>query len=118
MDNVRFAIWFFLPAGAANVTPIPLAKMPWFRDRIAPVDAGLTLRGKRLFGDNKTWRGILIGVLAAIAAASLQLLFYHLFPWIRTISMQVDYENIPVVLLGFTLGFGALGGDLLESFVK
>jgi hypothetical protein len=30
----------------------------WLRRLAIPVDRGRTLRGQRLFGDNKTWRGI------------------------------------------------------------
>ena len=39
----------------------------WFRSRTSirfqiPIDGGRTFRGKRVFGDNKTWRGFVVMV--------------------------------------------------------
>lgn len=59
---------------AANATPVVVAKLAKGRGG-APLDFGYVLPdGERLFGSHKTWRGLTVGVLAAIlAAAALEL---------------------------------------------
>ena len=67
-----FAIWFFLPAGAANTFPVLTANVPGLRNLNAPMDFGYSFRGQRVFGAHKTWRGFLTGVLFATATLALQ----------------------------------------------
>jgi CDP-2,3-bis-(O-geranylgeranyl)-sn-glycerol synthase len=118
MDNIWFAIWFFLPAGAANVMPVLLAKAPGLRDLETPVDGGRHWRGQRILGDHKTWRGLVTGVVAGVLTIWLQALLYEHYAWARQASMQLDYTAIPYLTLGFLLGFGALLGDMIKSFAK
>src|SRR5256886_10801535 len=52
------ALWFFLPAYVANPMAVVFGGG-------TPIDFGRTLRdGERLFGDGKTWRGLVGGTLA------------------------------------------------------
>jgi CDP-2,3-bis-(O-geranylgeranyl)-sn-glycerol synthase len=95
-------IWFFLPAGFANMFA-SLSKRINFLNY--PIN-------KKLFGSNKTYRGFLFGVLAAIIICFIQFLLY---PYTKTIAIT-NYSNF--ILIGFLLGFGALLGDLIESFFK
>jgi CDP-2,3-bis-(O-geranylgeranyl)-sn-glycerol synthase len=82
---------------AANGTPV-LAEHLLRGHWRSPLDLGLWLRdGERLFGDSKTWRGLLSALLACAVLAP---------------------------LLGFSAWIGAavaalaMAGDLLSSFVK
>ena len=51
-ENILFALWFFLPAGIANVAPIFAAKWRLLESLNKPLDFGQTFRGKRIFGYN------------------------------------------------------------------
>ncbi|HHH47174.1 MAG TPA: CDP-archaeol synthase [Thiotrichales bacterium] len=63
-----------------------------------PLDGGLRLTdGRRLFGDSKTWRGIVAGMLGGAIAAPL-----------------LGYP----ALTGIAFGLLAMLGDLASSFVK
>jgi hypothetical protein len=56
---------------AANVAPWAAGRLSASRFNL-PLDFGATLRdGSRLFGDHKTWRGLLAGVLCCALAAQL-----------------------------------------------
>jgi hypothetical protein len=81
----------------ANGAPVVAKKI--FGSRFAlPLDFGAAfLDGRPVFGPSKTFRGILVAVLAAAAAAPL---------------MGLD----PVI--GLTAAGGAMTGDLFSSFVK
>jgi CDP-2,3-bis-(O-geranylgeranyl)-sn-glycerol synthase len=109
--NILGPIWFFLPAGIANMAPPLAAKL----FGMTPVDAGKSLGKQRIFGDHKTWQGIAGGIAAGTLFFLLQQWLYQ-FPAVQSISI-IDYKNTPW-LLGTALGLGALLGDLIKSFFK
>ncbi len=118
MHELFFAIWFFLPAGFANATPIFVAHMKLFKDWEAPIDCGLTYRGKRILGSHKTWRGLVTGIVAATVLLWLQRLGVEHSTWLRDWTSQVDYRTLPILIMGPLFAIGALGGDAIESFFK
>jgi CDP-2,3-bis-(O-geranylgeranyl)-sn-glycerol synthase len=106
------AVYLFLPAGVANMAPVFLAR---FLGEGRPVDGGASWRGKRLFGDHKTWQGLIGGTLAGLICYLLQRRLYGV-PLFQSISL-IDYEHAPAVI-GLLMGSGALIGDLVKSFFK
>lgn len=118
LRDVALALWFFLPAGIANVAPIFIAKVHFLKRFNAPIDGGLIYRGKRLLGDHKTWRGFIVGLMFGIVTVYLQAGGYAHNSWIRSVSFPINYQHLPLLLLGTLLSFGALGGDAVKSFFK
>lgn len=118
MSELLFALWFFLPAGLANAAPVLAARLPGLNDWNTPLDLGKTFRGRRIFGANKTWRGLLAGLLVASLAVAVQhwLAVNASFP--NFFSGNVNYFLSNILWLGPLLGLGAIGGDALESFAK
>lgn len=104
-------IWFFLPAGVANMSPV-IFKFVNFLNY--PVDFNKQIKNKPIFGPHKTYRGIFFGVIASILFVFIQGLIY---PGTKAISL-IDYSSANFIFLGFLLGFGALFGDLIKSFFK
>jgi CDP-2,3-bis-(O-geranylgeranyl)-sn-glycerol synthase len=117
IHDVTFAIWFFVPAAIANVMPIFASKTPGLRHWETPIDGGLRLRGKELFGPHKTVRGFVIGIIAAGLIFWLQQTLVRHIGWVHSFAGGVHYKQLPLVL-GPLLGLGALGGDAIESFFK
>lgn len=118
LGDILFALWFFTPAGLANAAPVFAVRMPVLNKLGMPIDAGKHFRGKRIFGDHKTVRGFIAGVVVSIIAAILQYLLYQQSTWIQNMSL-VEYQSIGMSFeLGFLLGFGALLGDAIKSFFK
>ncbi len=92
-----------LPAGFANmVPPFAMKVLPKFT---APADFGLEFRGRRILGEHKTIRGFLFGTL--FAGLLFQLLDYS---GINSLGLPWFY--------GYVVGFSALVGDSIKSFVK
>jgi len=87
-------ILFILPAAFANMAPVFVKKVNFLN---YPVDLNFKFRQKRLFGKNKTFRGLFFGVLAGALGGILIL---------------------DKIILGTILGFLALFGDLLGSLIK
>jgi hypothetical protein len=116
-DLVR-ALWLAAPVTLAGLTHVyvirrgllePLARVP--------LDAGLTLRSRRLLGDNKTLRGALVMSLATA-------LWVWLFDalegaWNPGASLRVvDAELMPSFSYGALLGAAYIVGELPNSFAK
>lgn len=116
--DILFALWFFLPAGVANATPIFLAKIPLLSVYDAPMDFGYTFHGKRILGSHKTWRGLIGGVIAATLVLWFQQTLVRHTGWAVTLTKEVDYNQLPIFILGPLFGLGALLGDAIESFFK
>lgn len=104
------ALYFFLPAYAANMAPVFAAKI--FGQKFSqPMDFGKRIGGKRIFGDHKTWRGLVVGTAVGLLVALIQSL-------VKTPLDLVDYSQGNVLLFGGLLGFGAIIGDAVKSFFK
>ncbi len=94
------AIWFVIPAYLANSAPTVLGGG-------RPIDGRRMWRdGRRLLGDGKTWRGLILGVLAGTLVGLLQ---YFI------VENENSYEAI---IRAFLISFGALLGDIIGSFFK
>ncbi|MEX2054695.1 MAG: CDP-archaeol synthase, partial [Candidatus Andersenbacteria bacterium] len=106
-------LWFFLPAGVANIAPVLAARYGWWKSLDVPLDRGSYLGKRRLLGDNKTMRGLLSGVLFGSITALIQ---YFLAP--AELVGIVPEGSIAAIGWGALLGFGALLGDLIKSFFK
>ncbi len=118
MNTVLFAIWFFLPAGAANAAPILAAKLPYLSTFNATLDHGRYFKGKRIFGENKTWRGLFTGILVAVLIIyAQQLINRNTYLYFIPPQAENYLFNSPL-LLGLFFGAGALLGDAVESFFK
>ena len=118
LQDILFAIWFLLPAAAANAAPVFAAAIPLVKKIDTPIDAGKIFRGYRLLGPHKTWRGIIAGIVIATIVLWLQRLFTEYLIWDQVAADNINYSDLPVFLLGPLFAIGALGGDAIESFFK
>lgn len=106
------ALWFILPAYIANSTPVNVSKIKFLEKYGKPIDAGRKWLGVRIFGDGKTWRGLITGIIAGTLVGIIQVIIQpsveNYFPYLPTMSIP----------LAFMLSTGALIGDMAASFVK
>lgn len=76
-----------------------------------PIDLGRNFSdGKRLFGDGKTYRGLIAGIIAGVLIGLLQIQAAGTFGW--------DFLPRQTLLSITLLSVGALLGDLVKSFFK
>ncbi len=86
-----------------------------------PVDFGKTdKKGVRWIGDGVTWRGLIGGTAIGIITGIIQgfLAPYILSNFGQFITTPIVKSVPEGILIGFLLGFGALLGDALGSFLK
>jgi len=108
------ALWLILPAYIANGSAVLVGGGK-------PVDFGKNWRdGKRILGDGKTWRGLFAGAFVGMTGG------FGLAVAAKYIAMSdfafiglSDFEGFPLmIVIIFSLCFGALLGDIIESFFK
>jgi CDP-2,3-bis-(O-geranylgeranyl)-sn-glycerol synthase len=124
MKFIFACLWYLLPAALGNHNA-SLGNRLWLPEILKkglaklafPVDFGRTWRGKELFGNNKTWRGLLVGAVTGIAVAGIQAWLFLNTEFFRNNTL-VDYANVNFVAIGILMGAGALIGDLIKSFIK
>ena len=104
------AIWFILPAYAAN------GLVPFFRGK-RPIDGNKKFfDGRPILGPGKTWEGLIYGSIIGVVIAVIEILAFPYLPFhISPIPLNIVALT---PLLGLLLGFGALFGDIVASFIK
>lgn len=117
--NFKFflsCLYFFLPAYFANMAP-PIAKKLGILNFFAvPVDFNKKIKGKPIFGNHKTWRGIIGSFIGAFLAIFLQRFLFH-FQFFKEIS-QLNYFENKVLFVAFLMALGQIIGDLGFAFIK
>jgi CDP-2,3-bis-(O-geranylgeranyl)-sn-glycerol synthase len=107
--SIPEVLYLFLPAFVANGAPVVARKIPGITSWTTPICV-------RAFGANKTYRGFAVGVASAIVTALVQFSLRN--QWIFKELTELHNSLGQSALVGFLLGFGALFGDLVKSFVK
>lgn len=109
------SFWLMLPAiagGAAHIAVIKLELLPELAR--VPLDLGLRLRNRRIFGANKTLRGLVVMPAATTFFSVILNGPYRSesFLW------PPGLEGVDPLAWGLALGFGYILGELPNSFVK
>ena len=109
--------WLFLPLLLGLVFHGFCLKFHWLPQLNRPVDASVRLRGKPIFGANKTYRGLLTVGIGTSAGFWLQAHVFSSLPSFHRIEL-LDYSQVPSLSLGFAVGVAAMLSELPNSFVK
>ncbi len=96
-EFVEWLLKYYLPPMIANASPV-LVKGARRIDR-----GRLFIDGKPVFGSNKTWEGLLIGVVNSYIAGS---------------SLALVFRDSYLAFLGLGAGLFALLGDMIGAFIK
>jgi CDP-diglyceride synthetase len=107
------ALWLFLAVLGAPVLHAPVLRWDLLRSLKRPLDGGRTLGGRRVLGDNKTWRGALCMTTGVLLAT---LLLWQ-WGWWRAQLPEAVRESSPL-LVGLLLGLGTVVCELPNSFLK
>ncbi len=116
MSVVLQLLWLALPIIAAGLVHLAVMKFDLLPGlRRLPLDGGLNFRGRRLFGDNKTWRGAVVTIATTtLAAWGLAQLSGCCWP----LPVLVPFAEQHPLVWGLLLGTGYIVGELPNSFAK
>ncbi len=117
MLEMTYQILFFLsPLVLVAIANGLCIKYDWFNRLKRPLDLGRSYRGRRIFGDHKSWRGLLINVIFCSLGTMIQGWLQnrgYFPPWL----FLLDYRDYGY-LFGIMLGLGVTFGELPNSFLK
>jgi CDP-2,3-bis-(O-geranylgeranyl)-sn-glycerol synthase len=114
ITNILVTLVIFTPAYLANMSPVLLWKTGLWKRLRKPVDLEKSFYGQRLFGEHKTYFGLVTAGLGGMAGALLSLMVIMLYS-----GLTVDMMTVLLVIFdGFWIGIGAILGDLVKSFFK
>jgi CDP-2,3-bis-(O-geranylgeranyl)-sn-glycerol synthase len=105
-------LWVIAPVLGGYLAHAPVLRFDLLRQLARPIDGGAALRGRRVLGDNKTWRGAVVmfaGVLTATLLLSLWPACYQHWP--------PNLRSHPVAF-GLLLALGFVAGEWPNSFFK
>lgn len=108
--------YLILPLLVAGAVHAPVIKKNLLPGLAQPLDFGRSFRGERVFGANKTWRGVLLMSTVAVAVVFAQSQLNRLEAF-REISI-VDYSRTSWLALGLALGLSYSISELPNSFLK
>jgi CDP-archaeol synthase len=91
-------------------------KFKWLTSLAHPID-GSMFRGQRLFGANKTYRGLIAVGFGTALGFGIQSLILHQITSIRHLEL-IDYSPLNWFPLGFAMGAAAMLSELPNSFIK
>jgi len=114
LEIIAQAFWLIIPAYIANGCAVLVGGG-------TPIDFGKKWKDqRRILGDGKTWRGLIIGALIGMIggfglSAAAKIIANTEFAFIGLNDFLGFPLMIPIV---FSICFGALMGDIIESFFK
>jgi hypothetical protein len=103
----------FVAVLGAPILHAPVLALDLFKRLKRPLDGGATIGGRRLFGDNKTWRGAIL----MVAGPALAALALTRWPAFRD-ALPDAVADAPPPLWGALVGLGVVVGELPNSFLK
>lgn len=105
-------LWVIAPVLGATVAHAPVLRFDLLRPLARPLDAGATVRGRPLFGDNKSWRGAIV-MFAGTATATLLLARWPAWSCHWPAALRAHPAAFAALL-----GVGLVAGELPNSFLK
>lgn len=106
-DIILNSLWLIIPAYCANFIPV-------FIKGKNPLDGKrMFIDGNRIFGDGKTWEGLIGGTLFGVFIGLVQIFLQNAYlDQFQILTFHQTYLTI------FILAFFALFGDLVGAFFK
>ena len=101
-------LWVFLPAMLPNSAAVVFGGG-------RPMDGGRTIKGRRILGDGKTWRGFFGGAMAGIVLGSILMGISYIFDKDNLWGYIGLWKGLGIIVC---LSFGSLLGDIMGSFIK
>ena len=117
MDPLAIAILIVMAFIASGTFHVLWLRHPGSLTLIIPLDGGRTFRGKRIFGDNKTVRGLVTLIPATgLSFLTIALLRPYWPPWF--VEGIWPLSALTYFAAGILAGLGFIAGELPNSFIK
>jgi hypothetical protein len=110
-------LWLVLPVIIGGIFQVVVIRGGLLRSWAWPLDRGRCVGGKRLFGDNKTFRGFVVMIVGTALGFGLEVLLAHRSGAVQRLGF-VDYRDTIWWLHGSIYGAGYVLAELPNSWLK
>ena len=111
------ATWLVLPVVLGGLGHVAVLKTNVLRSLAVPIDNGARLRGRPVFGENKTWRGIALMTGLTALASGTQAALARRNRWTSALDV-LQSARVNAWLTGALCGLTYCLAELPNSFVK
>lgn len=108
---------FAIPVTIAAILHMIAVRYNLFSTLKIPLDFGKTYRGHRVFGDSKTYRGVVLMMILGIFGVYVLQSLCQYFPTIDALNI-LRFDQYPGYLFGALFGLGYTLAELPNSFFK
>ncbi len=115
--EVQQTFYLLLPLLGGAITTGLCIKFDLLSNLLYPLDFNLTFRKRRLFGKNKTIRGLVFLPIGTALMFMLQAMVFHNTPSLKALEL-FDYSTVNPLLFGLLFGLAAIVSELPNSFLK
>jgi len=117
MKYIVTLLMFGSPVLLAAISHMVVVRIGWFSFLKIPLDFRKTFRSKRVFGDNKTIRGIIVMILFSFMYCHILELLIAKYPGMNDYNL-LHFNRYPSWLYGILYGLGYTLSELPNSFYK
>jgi hypothetical protein len=108
---------FAIPATFAAILHMVVIRLGWFETLSYPLDFRRTWKGRRIFGDSKTFRGLAAMVVFSIAGSYLLYFLVNTYPAWAALNV-LEFDRYSPAFYGVLYGLGYVVAELPNSFYK
>lgn len=108
---------FAIPVTFAAILHMVAVRFNLFSSLKIPLDFGKSYKGRRIFGDSKTYRGVVLMMLLSILGVYFLKLLCYLFPEVDALNIM-RFHQFPGFFYGTLFGLGYTLAELPNSFLK
>jgi len=105
------------PVILAAIFHMVVVRYNWASATSYPLDHKMTFRSRRIFGDNKTYRGVLVMILSSVVLTYAYAYLVAHSSAIANLNL-LDLERYSPLFYGVIYGLGYVIGELPNSFAK
>jgi len=108
---------FAIPITLAVILHMVAVRFNLFANLKIPIDFGKLVHGHRLFGDSKTYRGVVLMLLFSIVGVYLLQFLCQTFEEVKALNI-LYFDQFPGYFYGMLYGLGFTMAELPNSFFK
>lgn len=105
------------PVILAAIFHMIVVRYNWASTLTYPLDHKLMFRSHRIFGENKTYRGVVVMVSASIVLSYFYAFLVNKFSSLEALNL-LNFEQYSPLFYGIIYGLGYVIGELPNSFAK
>jgi hypothetical protein len=114
---LRRVVWLILPVVLGGIGHVVVLRTDVLRSLAIPLDGGARLRGRPVFGANKTWRGVVVMTGSTALVGGVQAALGRRLHWQFAVELQRS-ASVKPWLAGAICGAAYVVAELPNSFIK